>query len=190
MHILVRARVFLARHPFWYWLIVVAVGVAAGAMVRDRLAAIDHERDRWGSTRPVLVATVDHQPGDELRVRTIELPIAALPPSAVERLPTRTRLRQRVAAGEVLVADDLAGAAGPAARAGPGTVVVGIVDPLAPIGATGVAVDVVAEGIVLAEQGIVVDLVDEVVFVAVEADRGAAVADAAHRHLASLVFLP
>ena len=190
MHIMVRARVFLARHPLWYWLAVAALAVAVALIARDRFAAVDRTRDRWGTPVAVVVADVDHEPGDELRVSTVRLPSAAVPASALAELPPSPRLRQRVAAGEILVAADIATSDGPAARAAPGTVVVGLIDPTAPVAEIGIPVQVVAEGVVLAESGTIVELVEDVVYVAVEADRGAVVAAAAQQRLATLIFLP
>lgn len=190
MHPVVRARVLLARHPLWYWLAVATLAVAVAFIARDRFAAVDRERDRWGTPRAVLVADVDHEPGDEFRVSKIELPAAAVPTSALEVLPASARLRQRIAAGEVLVTTDVATSEGPAARAAPGTVVVGVIDPIAPVDEIGIAVQVVAEGVVLATAGTIVDLVGDVVYVAVDADHGAVVAAAAQQRLATLIFLP
>lgn len=190
MHPVVRVRVFLARHPWWYWIAVAALAIAIAAMARDRLAEVDRTRQEWGASRGVIVADRDHEPGDELRVSTIELPAAAVPPSALETLPPDARLRQRVASGEVLVATDVAHSDGPAARAGPGTVVVGVIDPAAPVDEIGVAVRIVAEGVVLAERGTVVDLNGEVVYVAVDAAGAPMVAAAAQQRLASILFLP
>jgi hypothetical protein len=190
MHPVVRARVFLARHPWWYWLAVAALAVAIAAIARDRLAEVDRTREEWGSSRAVIVAEGDHEPGDELHVSTVEVPAAAVPPSALENLPPDVRLRQRVAAGEVLVATDIADSDGPAARAGPGTVVVGVVDPAAPVDVIGVAVRIAAECVVLAERGTIVEINGEVVYVAVDAASGPMVAAAAQQRLAGILFLP
>jgi hypothetical protein len=49
---------------------------------------------------------------------------------------------------------------------------------------------VAAEGLLLADRATVVEVIDEVVFVAVEAADGPAVAAAAHQGLATLLHLP
>ena len=190
MQPVVRVRVFLARHPWWYWLAVAALAVTVAMIARDRLAAVEQSRVAWGTSRTVVVADVDHEPGDELRISRVELPAAAIPPSALGDLPPAARLRQRLASGEIVVATDIAAADGPAARASPGTVVVGVIDPTAPVDEIGVAVRIAAEGVVLAERGTIVELSGDVVYVAVDADRAAAVAAAAQLRLASILFLP
>lgn len=190
MHPAVRVRIFLARHPLWYWLAVAALAIAVAALAHDRAARVDRARHEWGSARRVIVADGDHEPGDALRISAVELPIAAVPPSALEALPADARLRQRVAAGEIIVATDIAGTDGPASRATPGTVVVGIVDPTVLPDEIGVAVRIVADGVVLADRGSIVEVRGEVAFVAVAADRAAAVAAAAQQRLAAILYLP
>jgi hypothetical protein len=190
MHPAARARALLARHPLAYWITIALLAAAIGFVAHDRLRAVERARAEWGTARSVLVAEIDHRPGDELRVRSVELPLAALPPRALAEVPDGATLRQRLLEGEVLVAADLAAVPGPAARADVGQAVVGVSDPMAPGAEVGAVVEVVAEGIVLAERGVVVELIDEVVFVAVPAERAPAVAAAAQQRLASLVFVP
>ena len=190
MHAVVRVRIFLALHPWWYWLAVAALAVAVAILARDRLAQVDRTRSEWGTSRTVIVTDSDHEPGDELRVSSIDLPAAAIPPTAVVALPADARLRQRVAAGEIIVATDIADSDGPAARASPGTVVVGVIDPSAPVDEIGVAVRIVADGLVLADRGTVVELSGEVVYVAVAASNAPVVAAAAQQRVASILFLP
>jgi hypothetical protein len=190
MHAVVRVRIFLARHPWWYWLAVAALATVVAILARDRLAEVDRNRNEWGASRAVIVADADHEPGDELRVSSIDLPTAAIPPTALVALPTDARLRQRVAAGEIVVATDIADSDGPAARASAGTVVVGVIDPTAPVDQIGVAVRIVADGVVLADRGTVVELSGEVVYVAVDASSAPVVAAAAQQRVASILFLP
>lgn len=190
MHPAVRFRVLLARHPVVYWLAIGALAVAVAVIVHQRSSAVERSRAAWGTTRTVLVAATDHEPDQAPQVAAVELPEAVIPPSALDRLPSGARLRQRVATGEILVAADVAASAGPAARAGPGEAVVGIVDPMAPGGEVGVVVQIVGDGIVLADRATIVDLHDDVVYVSIAADRAPPVAAAARQRLASIVFLP
>jgi hypothetical protein len=190
MHPAVRVRVLLARHPVVYWLAIGALAVAIAVVVHQRSSAVERSRAAWGTTRTVLVADADQEPDQDPQVSAVELPTAMLPPTALHELPRGARLRQRVAAGEVLVAADITASAGPASRARPGEAVVGIVDPMSPGGEIGVAVQLVGEGVTLAERATIVELVDDVVFVAVAADRAPLVAAAAQQRLASIVFLP
>jgi len=138
----------------------------------------------------VLVARRHHEPGDLLMADLVELPVAALPADALVDAPAAGRIRQRVAAGEVLTTVDVTGVAGPAALAEPGTVVVALSDPLARSVVPGLHVEVAADGLVLADDAVVTDVVDDVIFVAVTERDAAAVAAAAQQGTASLVYLP
>ena len=89
--------------------------------------------------------------GQPVRATAAEVPTALVPPGAVTEPPGDAVARQRVTAGEIVVAADLAAAPGPAALADPDTVVVGLTDPLARNVAIGLHVQVAAEGVVLAE---------------------------------------
>lgn len=190
MHVIAQSRYLLARHRWIYWAAVAAVAVSAGVGVRQRLTALDDERRAWGDTRTVLVATSDLEPGDEPVVEARRRPVAVTPPSALAEVADDVRLRQRVAAGEVLVAADVAAGPGPAALAAPGTVVVGVIDRLSPAPPVGTAVQIGSEGVVLADDARVVGGDGDVVFVAVPEQHGAAVAHAAQVGAASLLFVP
>jgi hypothetical protein len=190
MQVAARARLFLARHPRVYWLavVVLATGVAVG--VQRQLDEVDDARQRWSTVRAVAVAAHDHQPGDALSTRMIELPPAAIPATALEQPPSDARALQRIGTGEVVVAADVMPGTGPAAGAQPGTLVVPIVDPLARDVRIGLGVQIVAEGIVLATRATVVEVIDEVVFVAVDPHDAPLVAAAARRDTASLLYVP
>ena len=190
MHVAARARLVLARRPWVYWAVVATFAALAVVAVEDQLASIDAERNRWGTTRQVLVARRHHEPGDPLMADLVELPVAALPADALVDAPAGGRIRQRVAVGEVLTAGDVTGVAGPAALAEPGTVVVALSDPLARSVVPGLRVEVTADGLVLAENATVTDVVDDVIFVAVAERDAAAVAAATQQGIASLVYLP
>ena len=112
MHPAARARALLARHPSLYWITVALLAVAIGLTARTRFADLDRARAAWGTTRPVLVAETDHRPGDLLRVAAVDLPVAAVPASAIDALPAGAVLRRGLAAGEVVVAADVASAPG------------------------------------------------------------------------------
>lgn len=190
MHIAVRLRRVVARHPWVYWLTCVVLALGVTALVNRQVEALDEQRMEWGTTRRVLVATSDHLPGDGLQTEVRAMPIALVPEAAVDEADGNTIVRQRVSTGEVVVAADLAAPSGPAALADAGTRVVGLSDPLARNVRVGLEVHVVAEGLVLTENARVVDLVDDVIFVAVDAEAAATVAAAAHGATASLVFIP
>ena len=190
MHIVARARHFLARHPWVYWAVVLSSAAIVAGAIFHQLSLLEYEREEWQETRSVLVADTDLQPGDSIKASNTDLPLAALPESALDVIPNGSQLRQHVAAGEVLVAADLTQIPGPAARADPGTVVVGLTDPLSRGVVIGLSVRVVADGIVLAAEATVVETIDDVVFIAVAGHEAPAVAAAAHSGLATLLYLP
>ena len=190
MDVAARARLVLARRPWIYWLIVVALAGSVALYTNGRLAAIDDARDEWGRTRVVLVADGPLRAGDPVATRSIELPVAALPAIALTDIPAGTMMRQRAGDGEVLTSLDVTTAPGPAAGAEPGSVVVAIADPLARGLEAGVRVQVAADGLVLAESGTVVDVIDEVVYVAIGEHDGPIVAAASQQGIATLLYLP
>lgn len=190
MHVVVTARVFLARRPWVYWVVVAALTALVVVIVRDRLTAIDAQRESWGATQTVLIADHGLEPDDPIDVSRVDVPLAILPPGAITDLPPDARLRQHVAAGEILVDIDIRATPGPAGGADVGTVVVAVSEPRSRSLTTGLAVQVTADGIILAERATIVDLADDVVFVAVDPADAAAVAAANRADLATLLFLP
>ena len=114
MHLVARARHVVARRPWLYWLVVVALAGGVGLITAGAVAEIDDARRSWGETRPVLVASrtsprrCTRRPDRACgRVRcrcSPTTPSTARRPDAVAR--------QHVAAGEVLVdADVVSGSA-------------------------------------------------------------------------------
>ena len=190
MHVVARARFVLARRPWVYWAVVAVLASALAAAVDVRFTSLDEARRTWGSTRTVLVTRRPLEPGDPLDVHPVDLPIAAIPPGALDDVPGDARLHQRVGIGEVLTDLDLTAVAGPAARAAPGTVVVGLTDPLSRGVSIGLEVHVAADGLVIAESATVVEMIDDVIFVAVDASAAPTVAVAAQHGIASLLYLP
>jgi hypothetical protein len=190
MHVAARARLVLARRPWIYWAVVAVLAGLAAATMQGQIGSVAVERDRWGTTRTVLVSTDDLEPGDPVVAAPTALPIAALPDSALDELPDGAIVRQRVAAGEVLTRVDVTARGGPAALAEPGTVVVALSDPLARNVAVGFSVQVSADGLVVADDARITAVVDDVVFVAVSERDGPGVAAAAQQGIASLLYLP
>jgi hypothetical protein len=190
MHVAARARLVLARRPWIYWVAVATFATIAAATVHSEMASIAAERDRWGATRSVYVARHQLEPGDPIAADLVALPAAALPTGALVETPPAALLRQRVAAGEVLTELDITSQSGPAALAQPGTVVVALSDPLARNVSPGLQVQVSADGLVLTDSAEVADVADDVIFVAVDVGDAAAVAAAAQRGVASLIYVP
>ena len=190
MHVAARARLVLARRPWIYWAVVAALATIAALAVQGQLASIEAERNRWGASRSVLVATQQLEPGDAIIAELVALPVAALPAAALVEPPADALVRQRVAAGEVLTELDIASTVGPAALAEPGLVVVALSDPLARNVTVGLRVKVAADGLVLADQAEITEVSDDVIFVAVPDRDAATVAAAAQQGIAALLYLP
>ncbi len=191
-HLFVAARLrnLLARQPWIYWSAVIAIAVGAAFVVKSQLDGAEAARSSWEDTRPVLVARHDVDPDSPVVADTVELPVAAVPATAIDALPDGALAHRRIGAGEILVAADVVAAPGPARHATVGNVVVGLVDPLSPAAAIGLDVQVASDGVVLAAEATVVDVVGDVVFVEVRESDGPAVAAAAQAGRASLLFVP
>ena len=117
MRLIARARHVVARRPWLYWLVVVALAGGVGLITAGAVAEIDDARRSWGETRPVLVASRSLNPGEALEGRTDvqSRPIPMVPDDAIERMAPGAVARQHVAAGEVLVDADVVSGSLPAA---------------------------------------------------------------------------
>ena len=187
----VRARRAAAR-PLVRRVAVGLLAAATGLVVTSLVASAEAARDRWGRTRPVVVATRDLSPGDTIEVSDVEvrtLPEAAAGSAALREAPTGAVVSQPVVAGEALVGQRLApdGLSGVAALVPAGQRAVAV--PLGPMGAPPLAigdlvdvlavVPVAADGVAdagadtgepafpLAEDAMVVDVGEQSVSVAV-----------------------
>jgi hypothetical protein len=190
MHFIVRVRIFLARHGWVRWAIVLALTAGVGWTSHQHATALEREREAWGVTVDVVVASVDLEPGDPIDAEIIAMPAAMLPSEALTALPPDGRVRQRVVSGAVITTADISRADGPAAFARPGTAVVGVVDFLAVGASIGLPVVVTSEGVVLAAEATVVGADDDVVLIAVPLSEAPMVAAAAQLGTVSLLFLP
>jgi hypothetical protein len=162
---LVLARRVLARHPLARWVAVAGLAVTAAMVMTAQLRAVEAQRRSWGDPVHVWVARSTIEPGTPLDtdlVRSDRYPAAMVPPGALTELGGTTR--QRIGAGEIVVASDVAAASGPAALIPAGWAAVAV-----PVGAIpvspGSAVVIVAGGAPI--QGIVVDGTDGTALVAV-----------------------
>jgi Flp pilus assembly protein CpaB len=121
-----RIRLFVARRPLVYWLLVAAVAVATASLVLTRLVALDEARRQWGRSRTVLVARHELRPGDLVGasdVRAVRWPEGLVPDGVLDRLDRPTVVAAAVEAGEPLLVTRLgrAGAGPVASRLPPGT---------------------------------------------------------------------
>jgi Flp pilus assembly protein CpaB len=190
--LVVRARRVLVR-PGVRRLAIAALAAATAVTVMSLVDAAGAARDRWGDTRPVVVARRDLAPGEVLdagSVETRDLPVAVVAEAALAEAPAGAVVRQPIAAGEPLVAGRLApaGLTGAAALVPPGERAVAV--PAGPAGrppvAVGDRVDVMAvmpagafppavdaesgpsaSAFSLVERAVVVDVTDEAVTVTV-----------------------
>jgi pilus assembly protein CpaB len=187
--LVVRARRALAR-PVVRRAAVAVLAIATALTVLAVVNAAGAARDRWGQSRPVVVATRDLAPGevvDPSAVETRDLPEGVLTDGALAATPEGVVVREPILAGEPVAERRLApnGLTGAAALVPPGERAVAV--PLGPAGApplvVGDLVDVVAvlpagldagtepPAFPLVERAAVVDVTDQAISVALpEAD--------------------
>jgi Flp pilus assembly protein CpaB len=184
-----RFRLFVARRPLVYWLLVGSLAAAAGGVVVARTAAADAARRRWGQERLVVVAGRDLRPGEVLGpadARVERWPLALAPADALSGIEGGEVVAAPIVRGEPVVRHRLGrSGAGPVAGLLPlGTrgVVVTVGEPPLPVH-PGDRVDVVAtdpagDGVVVAMGAMVVRVDDQGIVIAVGLDQVAAVAGA------------
>ena len=184
-----RIRLFVARRPLVYWLLVALVAAATAAVVLTRVAALDQARQQWGGSRTLLVARHELTAGQVVRpadVRTVRWPDGLAPAGAVDHLAGPTVVAATVAEGEPLVSSRLgrAGSGPVAGRLPLGTrgVTIPIGDLALPV-VPGDRVDLVGAGAaaptaVAAERALVLQAGASSIVVAVQADELSAVAAA------------
>lgn len=168
----VRARRMLVRHPWIQWSFVLVVATVVASSVQQRLVAVDVTRQSWGVTAPVLVATEQIEVGRPLRLEVRELPIALVPPAAVDPaigVSDGAVARQRIGVGEIVTALDVVADRGPQALTPVGWLAVPVVES-PPSGAElGDRVRVASDGFVLSATALVVGRFDNVTMLAVPA---------------------
>jgi hypothetical protein len=181
MSIAARLRLGLARSPWLYWAIVAVLAGTAGLLVMRAASGVDAARQSWGETRQVFVASQTIEAGGPLDgfASRRDVPSPVVPSDAVTDLDADAVARQRIAAGEIVVAHDIAPSAAPQSLIPAGWLAVAVSEPVASGAAVGDAVSVATGGIVVATDGLVVGVVGEALLVAVPADEAAQVAQAA-----------
>lgn len=138
----VRARRALVR-PAVRRLAVGSLALVTGVSVMSLAGRVGAEQERWGATRPVVVAVDDLMPGDVVGATHVEvrdLPVALVPDAVLADDPTGATVRHPILAGEPVVATRLApeGLAGAAALVPAGHRAVAV--PVGPTGAPPLAV--------------------------------------------------
>jgi hypothetical protein len=192
MSIAARLRLGLARSPWLYWAIVGVLAGTAGLLVMRAASGVDAARQSWGETRLVFVAGQAIEPGGPLdgSVSRREMPAPVVPVDAVTELDADAVARQRIAAGEIVVAHDVSPAAAPQSLIPNGWLAVAVAEPVASGAAVGDNVAVATGGIVVATDGLVVGVVGEALLVAVPADEAAQVAQAASTGEVAVLIRP
>ncbi len=202
-----RMRIFVARHPRVYWLVVAALAATAAITVDHRLDRVAEARAAWGASRAVLVAVRDIEPGGDVDHRSVEtrvLPVAALPGDAIDAAPPGAVALHRIVVGEVVLGHHLVPGTGAAGRLPAGTSGILVPAPASGLPLTiGDVVDVVAiddplgtngtgAGSVIAADGLVIGTTEGAVVVAVADDEagGAAALAASGRAVLVLRRMP
>ena len=180
MRHLAMVRRVLARRPWIYWTIVVAVAAAGAIATASVLGAVEDERSRWGETAVVLVATRDVAAGEPLSGLTVErrYPVAMIPPGAITTLEPGAAARHGLGAGEIVVDVDVAATTAPRSLIPRGWLAVAIVEGVASGATIGDHVVVASEGVRLAGDALIVGHADGVTIVAVPDDEAPMVAAA------------
>jgi hypothetical protein len=192
MNPVARLRHVLARRPWLYWLGVLLLAAIAGLLVADAAARVDAARRAWGVTRPVVVAVADVAPGEVLDGVTDvkSLPEPMVPGEAVTELPVGATARQRLAAGEIVTAHDVAPTPGPRSLIPDGWRAVPVAEPVPSGAAVGDEVAVASGGIVVSDDGVVVGALADGVLVAVPTEVAAQVAQASAAADVTLLLEP
>lgn len=182
-----RTRMLVARRPWIHWSVVAALAVLVGASVTVGLAGVRRERDAWGRSRSVLVATREVAPGEPLAgaVAQRTVPVAAVPAAALSIIAGSATAVQRISVGEMIVETDVATASGPRALLPERWLAIDIADVSnTRLFAVGDPAAVLAGGRIVAADAIVVAVTDTDVVVGVPAEVAAVVADAANQRAA------
>ncbi|HET9547558.1 MAG TPA: hypothetical protein VFO97_06960 [Desertimonas sp.] len=192
MSIVARLRQLLARSPWLYWAIVAVLAGSAGLLVMRAAGGVDAARQSWGETRRVLVARSDIEPGAALDgvAEPRQLPAPMVPVAALTDLEAGALARQRVAAGEVIVAHDVAPSGAPQSLIPDGWLAVAVAERVGSGARVGDGVTLAAGGVVIAAEGAVVGSASDALLVAVPADEAPRVAHAVASGDVALLLRP
>lgn len=185
----VAARRLVARRPWVYWCLVAVTAAGLAASVLDRLDRVDAARDAWGESRMVWVAVTPADAGQPIHAERRAVP-AAVVPAAVADQADGTVARQRVGAGEIVTAADVAVSDRPQALVPDGWLAVPVVESPRSGAQVGDRVHVASDGFVVTADAIVVATLDDVTLLAVPADVAAAVPAAAEAGSLTLLLTP
>lgn len=187
--IIVSTRRLLARQPWIQWTLIATVATAIAVSVHGRLGQVDVERDAWGSTRTVLVATGSIDVGDVLQVEQREVPLAMVPERAIDHADGLVA-RQRIGVGEILIDIDVVADRGPQAMTPAGWLAVPVIESPRSGALVGDRVQVASGGFVVSADAIVVGRFDDVTMLAVPADEAPLLPAAANAASLTLLLKP
>lgn len=176
-----RLRWALVRRPWLFWLLVGAGTTLTGSIAYESVRSVEAQRQTWGDTATVYVATAPLARGDPLDGATVAraFPMAVVPEGAVDAVPAAAVARHDIGTGELLSAHDITDARGARSLAPDGWPTVAVVEPIPTGATTGATVTIAADGAVLAEAGVIVGRHGDAVLVAVPDEDAPAVAAAA-----------
>ncbi len=108
MHQLAWARLMMARHPWVYWLAILAIACTVSIGTARALGEVDAARRSWGQQQTVWTATIFIDPGQPITADRRDVPRAFVPAGAVVDSPNSSIARQRIGPGEIVTAADVA----------------------------------------------------------------------------------
>ncbi len=108
MHQLAWARLMMARHPWVYWLAILAIACTVSIGTARALGEVDAARRSWGQQQTVWTATISIEPGQPITAERRNVPRAFVPAGAVVDTPNSTIARQRIGPGEIVTVTDVA----------------------------------------------------------------------------------
>ncbi len=187
--ITVSLRRLLVRRPWIQWMVITAVALGIAVSVHDRLRQVDLERDSWGDTLPVLMATGPIEVGEPLRVEVRTVPSAVVPKGAITEA-TDLVARRRIGDGEIVTLLDVVADRGPQAMTPTGWLAVPVIESPRSGASVGDRVRVASDGFVLSARALVVDRFDEVTVLAVPADEAPLLPAAADAGSLTLLLEP
>jgi hypothetical protein len=174
-HVLARVRLVVARHPWIYWIAVVALAGMVTIGVVDAMAKVDAARRSWGTQQAVWTATAAIKPGAVITAEHSEVPTAVVPNDAVDASPVGAVAKQHIAVGEIVTSADVT-RAGPAGLIPEGWVAFAVPESVDHF-AAGDHVNVYTTDRLISD-GVVVEAGDSDVMVAIAADAAPAMATA------------
>lgn len=189
MPLLPRLRRVIARRPWIQWFVIVSLALALGAAVEDAVSAVERERDAWGESVTVWIATSDTDVGDVVDARSDAVPVAIRPERATGTDPTGSAARQAIGRGDIVTDLDVMPPDDELALVPDGWLVAPLRQSTPSGAGLGDAVLVASDGFVVAE-GLVVGFVDDVTLVAVPAVDAPLVPAAAETARVTLLRVP